>query len=65
MTKTECEQAINDICKMCFKKHELEYGQEPINCAFRAFDNEDCPTVKVLNDLIKDHFDGKEKENDC
>ena len=64
MTRTECEQAINDICKMCFKKHELEYGHEPINCAFRAFDNEDCPTVTVLKNLIKEHFDEKTCTNE-
>lgn len=60
--KQECEEAINEICKKCFKKHELEYGHQPINCAFREFDNEDCPTVKVLKDLIQEHFDGKDDE---
>lgn len=64
MTRNECEKAVGEICKMCFEKHELEYGQQPINCAWRAFDNEDCPTVKVLKDLIKEHFDGKEEENE-
>ena len=65
MTRTECEQAISEICEMCFEKHELEYGHEPIDCAFHAFDNEDCPMITVLKNLIKEHFDEKEKENDC
>lgn len=60
--KIECEKAVCEICEMCFKKHELEYGHQPINCAFREFDNEDCPTVKVLKDLIQEHFDGKDDE---
>lgn len=64
MTKTECEQAISNICKMCFKKHELEYGQEPIDCAFKAFDNEDCPMITVLKNLIKEHFDEKTCTNE-
>ena len=60
--KIECEKAVGEICEMCFKKHELEYGHQPINCAFREFDNEDCPTVKVIKDLIQEHFDGKDDE---
>lgn len=63
MTRNECEKSISEICEMCFKKHELEYGQQPVNCAFREFDNEDCPTVKVLKDLIQEHFDGKSETN--
>lgn len=59
MTRNECEKSISEICEMCFKKHELEYGHQPINCAFREFDNEDCPTVKVLKDLIQEHFEEK------
>lgn len=51
--KIECEKAVGEICEMCFEKHELEYGHQPVNCAFREFDNEDCPTVKVLKDLIQ------------
>lgn len=62
-TKKECEKAIDEVCKKCFEKHELEYGQQPVNCAFREFDNEDCPTVKVLKDLIQEHFDGKSETN--
>lgn len=61
-TKQECEKAIDDVCKKCFEKHELEYGHQPDTCAFWAFDNEDCPTVKVLKDLIQEHFDGKDDE---
>lgn len=64
MNRTECEQAINDICKMCFEKHELEYGHEPIDCAFKAFDNEDCPMITVLKNLIKEHFDEKTCTNE-
>ena len=60
--KIECEKAVGEICEMCFKKHELEYGHQPNTCAFWAFDNEDCPTVKVLKDLIQEHFDGKDDE---
>lgn len=60
-TKQECEKAIDDVCKKCFEKHELEYGHQPVNCAFREFDNEDCPTVKVLKDLIQEHFDESQK----
>lgn len=63
MTRNECEEAISNICKMCFSKHELEYGHQPINCAFREFDNEDCPTVKVLKDLIQEHFEEKAETN--
>ena len=48
------------ICKMCFDKHELEYGHQPVNCAFRAFDNEDCPKITTLKKLIQEHFDGDE-----
>nr|DAZ50651.1 MAG TPA: hypothetical protein [Caudoviricetes sp.] len=62
-TKQECEEAINEICKKCFEKHELEYGHQPDTCAFWAFDNEDCPTVKVLKDLIQEHFEEKAKTN--
>lgn len=62
-TKEECEKAIDDVCKKCFEKHELEYGQQPVNCAFREFDNEDCPTVKVLKDLIHEHFEEKAETN--
>lgn len=51
--KIECEKAVGEICEMCFKKHELEYGHQPINCAFREFDNEDCPTVIVNLKLMK------------
>lgn len=61
--KQECEEAINEICKKCFEKHELEYGHQPVNCAFREFDNEDCPTVKVLKDLIQEHFEEKSETN--
>lgn len=61
--KIECEKAVGEICEMCFKKHELEYGHQPINCAFREFDNEDCPTVKVLKDLIQEHFEEKSETN--
>lgn len=28
--KIECEKAVGEICEMCFKKHELEYGHQPI-----------------------------------
>lgn len=59
VTRTECEEAINEICKKCFEKHELEYGHQPVNCAFRAFDNEDCPMVTTLRKLIQEHFDEK------
>lgn len=62
MNRNECEEAVNDVCKMCFDKHELEYGQQPINCAFQAFDNEDCPMVEILKKLIKEHFDGKDDD---
>ena len=61
--KIECEKAVGEICEMCFKKHELEYGHQPINCAFREFDNEDCPTVKVLKDLIQEHFEENTETN--
>lgn len=61
--KQECEEAINEICKKCFEKHELEYGHQPDTCAFWAFDNEDCPTVKVLKDLIKEHFEERQETN--
>lgn len=57
MNRTECEEAVNDVCEMCFKKHELEYGHQPVNCAFRAFDNEDCPMITTLKKLIQEHFD--------
>lgn len=63
VTRAECEEAINEICKKCFEKHELEYGHQPVNCAFRAFDNEDCPTVTVLKKLIQEHFDKKEDDD--
>lgn len=63
VTKQKCEEAINEICKKCFEKHELEYGHQPVNCAFREFDNEDCPTVKVLKDLIQEHFEEKTETN--
>lgn len=63
VTRAECEEAINEICKKCFEKHELEYGHQPVNCAFRAFDNEDCPMVTVLRKLIQEHFDEKEAHN--
>lgn len=33
-----------------------------VRCAFRAFDNEDCPMITVLKSLIKEHFDGKDDE---
>lgn len=62
-TKQECEKAIDDVCKKCFEKHELEYGQQPVNCAFREFDNEDCPTVKALKDLIHEHFEERQETN--
>lgn len=62
-TKQECEKAIDEICKKCFEKHELEYGQQPVNCAFREFDNEDCPTVKALKDLIQEHFEERQETN--
>lgn len=61
-TKQECEKAIDDVCKKCFEKHELEYGHQPVNCAFREFDNEDCPTVMALKKLIQEHFDRKDDE---
>lgn len=63
VTRTECEEAINEICKKCFEKHELEYGHQPVNCAFRAFDNEDCQMVTVLKKLIQEHFDKKEDDD--
>lgn len=63
ITRAECEEAVNEVCKMCFKKHELEYGEQPVNCAFRAFDNEDCPMVTVLKKLIQEHFDEKEDDD--
>lgn len=63
VTRAECEEAINEICKKCFEKHELEYGHQPVNCAFRAFDNEDCPMVTVLRKLIQEHFDEEESHN--
>lgn len=63
VTKQKCEEAINEICKKCFEKHELEYGHQPDTCAFWAFDNEDCPTVKVLKDLIKEHFEERQETN--
>lgn len=62
-TKQDCEEAINEICKKCFEKHELEYGHQPVNCAWRAFDNEDCPTVMVLKKLIQEHFEEKQETN--
>ena len=62
-TKQECEEAINEICKKCFEKHELEYGHQPVNCAFREFDNEDCPAVTVLKKLIQEHFEEKTESN--
>lgn len=61
--KQECEEAINEICKKCYEKHELEYGCQPVNCAFRAFDNEDCPTVMVLKKLIQEHFEERQETN--
>lgn len=63
ITRAECEEAVNEVCKMCFKKHELEYGEQPVNCAFHAFDNEDCPMVTVLKKLIQEHFDEKEDDD--
>ena len=63
VTRTECEEAINEICKKCFEKHELEYGHQPVNCAFRAFDNEDCQMVTALKKLIQEHFDKKEDDD--
>ena len=63
VTKQECEEAINEICKKCFEKHELEYGHQPVNCAFREFDNEDCPTVTVLKKLIQEHFEERQEIN--
>lgn len=63
VTKQKCEEAINEICKKCFEKHELEYGHQPDTCAVWAFDNEDCPTVKVLKDLIKEHFEERQETN--
>lgn len=62
MNRDECEKAVGEICEMCFKKHELEYGHPPVNCAWRAFDNEDCPMITTLKALIKEHFDGTLKE---
>lgn len=64
MTRNECEKAVGEICEMCFEKHELEYGQQPVNCAWRAFDNEDCPMITTLKKLIQEHFGGKEEENE-
>lgn len=64
MTRNECEKAVGEICKMCFEKHKLEYGQQPVNCAWRAFDNEDCPMITTLKKLIQEHFGGKEEENE-
>lgn len=63
MNKIECEKAVDEICEMCFKKHELEYGQQAINCAWREFDNEDCPMITTLKKLIQEHFEEKQETN--
>lgn len=50
--KNNCEIVNNTFCKKCFEHHKQITGQKPINCAFKAFDNEYCDEVQELADYI-------------
>lgn len=41
----EQKPLVNFACKVCFERHKDVYKYEPINCAFKEFDNEYCPYV--------------------
>lgn len=46
------EEALNEVCELCFQNHELKFGVESRACSFRSFDNEDCLKVRTLKELI-------------
>ncbi len=50
--KNNSEIVNNMMCKSCFKRHKETTGHEPIDCAFKAFDNEYCEEAQELADYI-------------
>lgn len=47
-----CEVVNKTICKKCFEHHKQITGQEPIDCAFKAFDNEYCDEAQELANYV-------------
>lgn len=41
----ELDSKYKKACELCHKKHMAIYGCKPIDCAYRAFDNEYCPDI--------------------
>ena len=50
--KNNSEIVNNTMCKSCLREHKEMTGQEPIDCAFKAFDNEYCEEAQELADYI-------------
>lgn len=52
--KNNSEIVNNTMCKSCLREHKEMTGYEPIDCAFKAFDNEYCDEAQTLADYIAD-----------
>lgn len=50
--KNNSEIVNNTMCKSCLREHKEMTGYEPIDCAFKAFDNEYCEEAQKLTDYI-------------
>ena len=71
--KNNSEIVNNTMCKSCLREHKEMTGHEPIDCAFKAFDNEYCEEAQELADYItnqdtkwqksKEWIEGREKKH--
>lgn len=50
--KNNSEIVNNTMCKSCLRECKEMTGHEPIDCAFKAFDNEYCEEAQELADYI-------------
>lgn len=59
--KNNSEIVNNTMCKSCLREHKEMTGHEPIDCAFKAFDNEYCEEAQELADYITNQDTKRQK----
>ena len=57
--KNNSEIVNNTMCKSCLREHKEMTGHEPIDCAFKAFDNEYCEEAQAKLKEIQGNESGK------
>ena len=50
--KNNSEIVNKTMCKSCLREHKEMTGHEPIDCVFKAFNNEYCEEAQELADYI-------------